>query len=348
MAKINIVDTKDLNFSLVRFSNDSKDIWTLQDAVNGVQIFGGIGSGKSSGSGKTIAHAFLKANYGGLILTSKVSETIRWLEYGKKRNRLKDIIVFAERYALKEYKEKYPELDTTPQYFNPITYENTRPKEQGGGKTKNIVDLFLSIIRMGNRISGSGGGSSSDPFWDLALERLMTAAINLLKFALKGDEGNPNNPSEKFALNVTNLAKIVRHAPKQEEKKEENQDKKQINAEEEFIWDCMGYAKEYINQKEQKILSLSPLDDAYRDFIGEKEAYNLAINYFLYDFRVMPKDTRGSIAETFYAFANPFMSGLLSDYFSKETTPNHTSRKKLLKEKSSYWIFLLKNISILE
>ena len=39
-------------------------------------------------------------------------------------------------------------------------------------------------------------------------------------------------------------------------------------------------------------------------------------DYFTDDFPNMPEKTRGGILETFYAFANPFRSGMLSEYFS--------------------------------
>lgn len=67
----------DLDAPLVKFSADPRDWWTLRDAVRGVQIFGGIGSGKSSGSGRTLALSFLKAGFGGLVLTGTSRRTPR-------------------------------------------------------------------------------------------------------------------------------------------------------------------------------------------------------------------------------------------------------------------------------
>ena len=50
-----------MEFPLIKFHKSEKsDWWKVRDAFAGVQIFGGIGSGKSSGSGKTIAKSFLK------------------------------------------------------------------------------------------------------------------------------------------------------------------------------------------------------------------------------------------------------------------------------------------------
>ncbi len=55
-----------------------QNYWTLKDAFEGVQVFGGTGSGKSSGSGKALALAFLEANLGGLVLTAKTDERLAW------------------------------------------------------------------------------------------------------------------------------------------------------------------------------------------------------------------------------------------------------------------------------
>ena len=165
---------------------------------------------------------------------------------------------------------------------------------------------------MGNRVSGSGGGSSSDPFWDLAVERLMTAAINLLKFAAKGYE----EESDQFMLSVENMARIIREANNmdQEDGDKEAEDNN-------YVRECLAYATIYIEDKEEDLASGSPTDDELEEFASEKRAYNLAFNYFMYDFNSLPKDTKGSVIETFLAFANPFMSGLLADYFAQGLTP---------------------------
>lgn len=65
-----------LNYPLISFSPHPKDTWTLRDAVCGSQIFGGIGSGKTSGSGRTIAKAFLKNGFGGIIPCAKPDERV--------------------------------------------------------------------------------------------------------------------------------------------------------------------------------------------------------------------------------------------------------------------------------
>lgn len=62
----------DLNAPLLQLS--PRDAWRLRDACEGTVIFGGTGSGKSSGSGRAIARAFLRAGFGGLVLCAKQDE----------------------------------------------------------------------------------------------------------------------------------------------------------------------------------------------------------------------------------------------------------------------------------
>ena len=70
-----------LDTPLIKFSPDTSDWWSIREAFEGVQIFGGIGSGKSSGSGKTLARAFLSNGFGGLVHCAKPEEKETWLQY---------------------------------------------------------------------------------------------------------------------------------------------------------------------------------------------------------------------------------------------------------------------------
>ena len=79
-----VSDLDDVIYKFVQAKHEQpfpEDNWTLRDAVRGVQIFGGIGSGKSSGSGRSLALSFLKSGFGGIVLTGKVDEAERWKNY---------------------------------------------------------------------------------------------------------------------------------------------------------------------------------------------------------------------------------------------------------------------------
>src|ERR1019366_5209564 len=66
------------NLDTPLLSLSPKDRFTLRDACNGVHIFGGIGSGKTSGSGKALAAAYLRGGMGGLVLCAKPEEVDLW------------------------------------------------------------------------------------------------------------------------------------------------------------------------------------------------------------------------------------------------------------------------------
>jgi hypothetical protein len=51
--------------------------WTVGDACEGVLIMGATGSGKTSGSGAHLAHAYLRAGFGGMVLCAKPDERQR-------------------------------------------------------------------------------------------------------------------------------------------------------------------------------------------------------------------------------------------------------------------------------
>lgn len=66
---------------LVKFFLDLVDWWCICEVFEGVQIFGGIGSGKSFGSGKILVKVFLKNGFGGFVYCVKLEEKVIWLQY---------------------------------------------------------------------------------------------------------------------------------------------------------------------------------------------------------------------------------------------------------------------------
>ena len=178
----------DLDHPLIKFSNNQQDWWTVRDAVRGVQIFGGIGSGKSSGSGKTIAKAFLKNGFGGLVLCAKPDERENWEKYAKEIGREDDLIVFSEGTSFE---------------FNPLQYEMTR-SGKGAGEIFNLANLFMEIYKMGNRFTGNGSSGESERYWDNALKRCLNRMLQLLKLAGK-------------EVSIKNMRKLISSAPMEHE-----------------------------------------------------------------------------------------------------------------------------------
>ncbi len=177
------MDLFDLDKSLIEFSSEtSKNHWSIRHAVEGVQIFGGIGSGKSSGSARTIALKYLKAGFGGLVLTVKPDEKEVWQDYCQLTGRENDLII----------------LEPGGNYhFNFLQYE---AEQSGKSITENIVEVLKTVINAGEEKKGKG----DDPFWETALDMLLFNVIDLCLLAYK-------------KLSIQALYDIVQTIPKADE-----------------------------------------------------------------------------------------------------------------------------------
>lgn len=163
----------------------ASSFWTIRNAVEGVQIFGGIGSGKTSGSGRFLALKYLKNGFGGLVLTAKADEVNLWKNYAEITGRTRDLII----------------VDSEHQnYFNVLQYES---KNSDGNQvlTANIVQVLKTVIKAGDQ---KESGSKDDPFWEGALDLLIFSSIELCLLA-HGE------------LDLQRLYDIVQTAPKKEE-----------------------------------------------------------------------------------------------------------------------------------
>lgn len=149
MSFANSLDTPLLNLS-------AKDSFTLRDACNGVHIFGGIGSGKTSGSGKTLAGAYLRAGMGGLVLCAKPEEVNLWLDYAHQHGRRQSVILFDENRG-----------------FNFIDYELAR---QGTKGISNVTECLLRVLEAADQATGRHGGTS-DQFWVDAIRQILNYTI---------------------------------------------------------------------------------------------------------------------------------------------------------------------------
>ncbi|MGE4045298.1 MAG: hypothetical protein AB7F35_10625 [Acetobacteraceae bacterium] len=138
-----------------------KDRWTMRDAFQGTCIMGGTGSGKTSGSGRAIAHAFLRAGFGGLVLCAKPGERQQWQQYANETGRERSLIVF----------------DASGQRrFNWLDYEMRRGDRL---VTHNLVMLFMRIMEAAKGRDGAGQGGN-DQFWQDAVQELLSNAFLVL------------------------------------------------------------------------------------------------------------------------------------------------------------------------
>ncbi|UAY53183.1 type IV secretory system conjugative DNA transfer family protein [Ferruginibacter albus] len=149
-----------LDTILIEFSGHN---WTARQAVEGTQIFGGIGSGKTSGSGRFLALKYLSAGFGGLVLTAKTDERELWEEYCRLTNRMNDLIVVSP---------------NNNNFFNFLEYES-RETESGKSLSENIVQILKAVIQAGEEKDGQ----SDDQFWESALDMLISNSVDLCLLA---------------------------------------------------------------------------------------------------------------------------------------------------------------------
>lgn len=155
-------DPFNLDKVLLNFNGDEP--FTIREACEGVQIFGGIGSGKTSGSGATLARAFLRSGFGGLVLCAKKDELETWEGYAKETGREDSLLVF----------------DTSGKFTFPFLQYEIEREGEGAGYTENLVRLFTTVYEAISR-GDSGGGS--DPYWTRAMQQLLRNAIDLCMIA---------------------------------------------------------------------------------------------------------------------------------------------------------------------
>ena len=161
------------------------DPFTIRDACEGVQIFGGIGSGKTSGSGAYLARSFLSAGFGGLVLTAKPDETDLWLSYAAQTGRSADVVLFGQEH---------------PARFNALDYERARAG-RGAGLTENLVGLFEVLGHVSNPSESNNNGIQDGSFWRTEQRKLVRNAIEILSYA-------------GLAVSFPNIHKIIQSAPR--------------------------------------------------------------------------------------------------------------------------------------
>lgn len=137
----------------------ARDRFTLRDACQGVHVFGGIGSGKTSGSGQALASAYLRAGMGGLVLCAKPEEVDLWVRYAHENGRANSLLLFGERGG----------------GFNFLTYELARQGPDGIGS---VVECLMRILEAARLSKGEGRGG--EPFWEDATRQLLRNSIPIL------------------------------------------------------------------------------------------------------------------------------------------------------------------------
>ena len=300
----------ELSDPIIRFCLDGityrrEDWWTLRHAFQGVQIFGGIGSGKSSGSGRMLALSYLKKGFGGIVLTGKIDEVDYWKEYAELTGRKDDLIIFEK---------------GGPYRFNALQYENQRSIDKG--ETFNLVNLLMDINELGrNYTSGGSGGGGNEVFWDNAVRRCISRIVDLLKLTNK-------------EISIANLRKVLISAPTKEHMSKYKAFQAALRNRNNSVDERYQTREKLKNWASQYLcisLILEAMELKNNDQVEDLESYEFVRDYFFLEFANVPEKTRAIVVESILGTLEPFMSGILKNYFSNELSkglmPEETYKK---------------------
>lgn len=159
----------------------AQDQFTLRDACQGVCIMGGIGSGKTSGSGQALAAAFLRSGMGGLVLCAKPEEADAWRGYCRQHGRMGSLL----------------EITPTGAGFNFIAYELAR---QGAAGLNAVVECLMRVLEIARAASPSQS-RGGDAFWEDTTRQILRNALPII-YAATG------------TVRISDLLQFVRSAPR--------------------------------------------------------------------------------------------------------------------------------------
>lgn len=269
-------DNFNLDETLIQFSDDlGISNWTIRDSVEGVQIFGGIGSGKTSGSGRMIALKYLKAGYGGLVLTVKEEEKSDWEEYCRLTGRINDLIVV-------EPGGEY--------FFNFLNYESAKTAA-GSSVSQNLVQVLKTVIRASADKAGHG---SDDSFWEKALDMLISNTIDLCILAY----GKATIPLlYDIAVSIDKKA-----PPKESEDAKPTAFRKALKTATNMVFDKLKNWAEQQDPVWLKSLSDEAYDIAVMKAIPEARVLKLMKKFFQDNYITLSDKTRSVIDFTFLGF----------------------------------------------
>lgn len=285
------------------------DPWTFRDAFEGTQIFGGTGSGKTSGSGRTLALALLTSKlegrlpFGGLVLCVKPEEVRLWTHPGDPSRRIApgyaalagrrdDLIVLGPPERTEVYTREWG-LDVPPNghRFDFLRFMQGRT---GGRFTHNMVHLFFTALEAGQ----DKQQGATDPYWDEALRQLLTNAIDLAEMATG-------------TVTLADMTEIIISAP-------EGRD-----AVRGAIESRRGRCCEYLWKADERLRSQP---SRHRDFIQ-------TANFWLNDFANLAERTRSIVVNSFTSKATALLRSPMYEMFcsgESTVTPEDSRRGKII------------------
>lgn len=163
-------------------NGDTNWAWTVKDACQGTLILGSPGSGKTSGSGLSLAARFLDEGFGGLVLTAKQKDVKDWMELAARAGRTDDLAVISADGFLR---------------LNMLQYEMHRPSPGGVQFSENLVSFFKNLA------SAIGNGCTpkvNESFWEDAGNELIRRTVECFMLA-------------DFPVTLDNLCSFIVQAP---------------------------------------------------------------------------------------------------------------------------------------
>jgi hypothetical protein len=156
MVQDNLLDAK-----LLRLSPN--DFFSVRDATQAVFICGGIGSGKTSASGKALSEAYLRAGMGGLVMAAKSEECDLWIRRCAETGRSGSLIV----------------VDGLSPILNFLNYEISR---QGAAGINSVIECLMRVLEMCRNV-GAQPGRIGDDFWTQSITQILRNSIPVLHAA---------------------------------------------------------------------------------------------------------------------------------------------------------------------
>jgi hypothetical protein len=286
---------------LHRFGDDT---WTIGDAVEGTQVFGATGSGKTSGSGRALAREFIRNGFGGLVLTAKPDDLSQWIGYfrgaGATDEQICERVIVVEppgdrhpgaiwpmrRVDGKDTDEELPLR--VCRGFNFLEYEY----QHNGRLTQDIVSLFLASMS-----SGETAVSRTEPYWEEALRELLTHAVDLSVLGTQAEDGNSR-------IRLSDLVGVIRSAA---QRREEASSQRWRNHGTSLCW-------KFIDDAYTKLIKGGGLKDEGR--LNDLES---TIDYWMNDFPGLSDRTRSIITSSFTAKAAGLLRKPLRELLCGET-----------------------------
>jgi hypothetical protein len=269
-----------LSMALLQLSD--RDKWSAIDAFEGTIVFGGNGAGKTTGTGKHLAKAFLENEFGGLVLTVKVDEARRWQSYLHEAGRSEDLILVEPGRA---------------NFLNFLNYE-ARRSGAGAGLTYEIVRLLQTAMEGGRERS-----KAQDPFWDDAVSQLLTNSIDLVLLGTG-------------QVNLPDVIEVIRTAPRSEQEAAtfgaSREQLDEMHSRKEVIWSEMSKCAQLLSSAMQR---MEDTPDSAR-----KEDLKETAKYFLCELANLDTRTRSNILATLMSRLTALLRSPFRQLFCGDTT----------------------------